>query len=181
MIDTGGSQDRNSNRAGTWRESGADTEATERCWLLACSPWLAQSAFLSIPEPPAQGWRLPASLIKKMHVLSWVSLLSDDFSLCQVDVKLARPLLPQLAPFLMVAVNTRDLATLVLFCTVELRSGLYFCGRGSFGAESFTFRSSLCYLKPLFFVIVVIKISLPSLGQHHFPGQLMAEGNRKTH
>jgi hypothetical protein len=43
---TEGSQDRNLNRAGTWQEAGADVEAVEGCHLLACSPWLAQSAFL---------------------------------------------------------------------------------------------------------------------------------------
>jgi hypothetical protein len=45
LFVTEGSQYRNSNRAGTWRQ-----ELMQRPWkkasLLACSTWLAQSAFL---------------------------------------------------------------------------------------------------------------------------------------
>lgn len=37
-------------------EAGADAEATEECRLLACSPRLAQSAFLPHPGPPVQEW-----------------------------------------------------------------------------------------------------------------------------
>ena len=35
-------------------EAGADAEAMKECCLLACFPWLAQSAFLQNPGPPAQ-------------------------------------------------------------------------------------------------------------------------------
>lgn len=48
----GGSQGRNSSRAGTWG-AGADTEAMEWCCLLACIPLLTQPAFLENPGPPA--------------------------------------------------------------------------------------------------------------------------------
>jgi hypothetical protein len=41
-----GSQDRNSNRAGTWRQELMGRSWRDAaCWL-ACSPWLAQCAFL---------------------------------------------------------------------------------------------------------------------------------------
>ena len=44
LFNTEGRQDRDSNRAGTWRQ-----ELMQRPWgccSLACSSWLAQSAFL---------------------------------------------------------------------------------------------------------------------------------------
>jgi hypothetical protein len=44
LFITKGSQDRNSHRAGTWRQEFA--EVMEGCCLLACFPWLAQLAFL---------------------------------------------------------------------------------------------------------------------------------------
>jgi len=37
------------------QKAGADAEAMEGCFLLACSPWLAQLVFLENPRPPAQG------------------------------------------------------------------------------------------------------------------------------
>jgi hypothetical protein len=37
-------------------EEGADTEAMEKCCLLACSTWLDQPAFLQNPGPTALGW-----------------------------------------------------------------------------------------------------------------------------
>ena len=77
-------------------EVGADAEAMEGCCLLAYS-----SCFPIEPRTTSPGWyqidgSLPhQSLIKKIpympvyslrrHFLSWVSLLSDDSSLCQVD------------------------------------------------------------------------------------------------
>jgi hypothetical protein len=71
--------------------------------------WLAHQGLLSLlsfttqdhqprDAPPTMGRTLPhQSLIKKMphspilqgHLLNWDSLLSGDFSLCQVDIKLA--------------------------------------------------------------------------------------------
>ena len=39
---------RTGNQAG--QEAGADAEAMEGCYLLACFPWLAQLAFLKNPE-----------------------------------------------------------------------------------------------------------------------------------
>jgi hypothetical protein len=36
------------------QEAGADAEAMEGCFLLACFPWLAQPAFFQNPRPPAQ-------------------------------------------------------------------------------------------------------------------------------
>jgi hypothetical protein len=36
-------------------QAGADAEATEQCYLLAYSLWLAQPAFLQNPGPPAWG------------------------------------------------------------------------------------------------------------------------------
>jgi hypothetical protein len=91
-------------------ESRADAEAMEECCLLACSLWLAQLASLYNPGPPSPGlapptasWTFPhQSLIKEMpyslsyspillkYFLNWASFLSDDSSLCQVDLKLAR-------------------------------------------------------------------------------------------
>jgi hypothetical protein len=49
------------------KEAGADAEAMERCYLLACFPWLAHLALLQNPRLPAQRWLHPqwalASLI----------------------------------------------------------------------------------------------------------------------
>lgn len=36
-------------------EVGAGAEATEGCWLLACSPWLPQPPFLKNPGPSGHG------------------------------------------------------------------------------------------------------------------------------
>jgi hypothetical protein len=93
-----GSQGRNSNRAGTWTQE------------LMLRPWRTAAYRLAPPGgPPAQGWHYPGwdgpflhqSLIEKMpyrlayspvswrHFLSWDSILSDDCSLCQIDIKLA--------------------------------------------------------------------------------------------
>jgi hypothetical protein len=56
-------------------EAGADAEAMEGCYLLACFPWLVQLAFLQNSVLPAWGWYHPQwaaptphpqSLIKKM-------------------------------------------------------------------------------------------------------------------
>jgi hypothetical protein len=49
------SQDRNSSRAGTWRQE-LMHKGMEVCCLLAYYPWLAQPAFLKNPGPPAEGW-----------------------------------------------------------------------------------------------------------------------------
>ena len=48
-------------------ETGANTETVEGCFLLACSPWFAQPAFIWNPgrtassgmAPPTMGWALP--------------------------------------------------------------------------------------------------------------------------
>jgi hypothetical protein len=83
------------------QEAGADAEAMERCYLLACFPWLAQLAFLKNPRLPAQGWHHPQwalppwSLIEKMphswiswrHFLKGSPFLCDNSSLCQVDTQ----------------------------------------------------------------------------------------------
>ena len=63
------------------------------CFHVSC-PWVAQ---------PTMGWfllyhsisRLAYCLILWRHFLSWDSLLSDDSSLCQVDIKLASALSPE--------------------------------------------------------------------------------------
>jgi hypothetical protein len=83
-------------------EAGADAETTEECCLVACSSWLAQPVFLKKPGPPASDgttckglgnpqWRslingLDYSLTIWKHFVNWGSLLSDDLSLCQIDV-----------------------------------------------------------------------------------------------
>jgi len=41
------------------QEAGADAEAREGCYLLACFPWLAQLVFLENPRLPAQEWYHP--------------------------------------------------------------------------------------------------------------------------
>jgi hypothetical protein len=50
----------------TGQEAGADAEAMEGCYLLACFPWLAQLALIIEPEtislgmaPPTMGWAPP--------------------------------------------------------------------------------------------------------------------------
>lgn len=40
-------------------EGGIEAEASEGCCLLACLPWLAQSALMRNPGPPARGWYHP--------------------------------------------------------------------------------------------------------------------------
>jgi hypothetical protein len=64
--------------------------------------WLSQCAFLWNPGSPSQGWNHPQSVIIKKMFFLWACLqpdlmeafpqlrllLSDDSSLCQVDIKL---------------------------------------------------------------------------------------------
>jgi hypothetical protein len=79
------------------QEAGADAEAMEGCYLLACFSWLAQLAESRTTSPGhhPQG-ALPAlSLIEKMpynwiswrHLLKGGSFLCDNSSLCQVDTQ----------------------------------------------------------------------------------------------
>jgi hypothetical protein len=54
-------------RQGRNLEAGADAEAMERCYSLACSPWLSQPVFLQIQGMALRtmAWALP-HLIKKI-------------------------------------------------------------------------------------------------------------------
>ena len=45
------------------QEAGADAEAMEGCFLLACFPWLAQPARLQNPRLTAQGWPRPQGVL----------------------------------------------------------------------------------------------------------------------
>ena len=93
---------------GRYLEAGADAEAIEGCCFLACSPWLAQPAFLENPEtpapgmaPPTMGWAFPFQYLffKKNSLHDFQQLhLMEAFSqlrfpsfrcLCQADIKLA--------------------------------------------------------------------------------------------
>jgi hypothetical protein len=71
--------------------------------ITACSGCFLIQSWTASPgmAPPTMHWALPhQSLIKKMpyrfafslilqgHCLGWIFLLSDDFSLCQVDIKI---------------------------------------------------------------------------------------------
>ena len=83
---TEGSQDRNSNRCSNL-EVGADAEATEEGYLLACSLWLAQSVCLQNPEWPVQArhhpqWAAPRqSVIEKiLYRLAYSLILWRHFS-----------------------------------------------------------------------------------------------------
>jgi hypothetical protein len=100
-----GSQGRTSCRAGTWRQ-----ELMQRPWRGAAF-WLASHGLLNLlsyrtQDPQHRGGTThsglgpPTLITKKMlyiayglmlwrHFLSWGSLLSDNSSLCQVDIKLA--------------------------------------------------------------------------------------------
>ena len=86
-------------------EAGAATEATEGRCLLACSVFFLIEPRTNSPGlvPPTMGWALrpwslrkgptglPAAWFHRRGIfLSWGSLLSDDSSLCQVDIKLAQ-------------------------------------------------------------------------------------------
>jgi hypothetical protein len=76
------------------QEAGADAEAMDRYYLLACFPWLVQLAFICNPRLPSQRYyhlqgALPAwSLIEKMpfswiswrHFFTWSSFLCDNYS-----------------------------------------------------------------------------------------------------
>jgi hypothetical protein len=90
-------------RSGTQagQEAGADAEAMEGCYLLACSACFLIEPKTTSPEmvPPTRGppiW----SLIEKMpyswnswrHFPNWSSFLCDNSSLRQVDTKLASTL-----------------------------------------------------------------------------------------
>jgi hypothetical protein len=82
------------------QEAGADAEAMEGCYLLACLLWLAQPAFLQNPRLPAQRWSHPQGAL----ITNWENALQLDLmeefpqlkllslwylQLCQVDTKLA--------------------------------------------------------------------------------------------
>ena len=103
-----GSQDRNSSKAETWRQEPLLQSpwrgAAYGLFPLACSACLLIEPRTTSPGvvSPTMCWTLShPSLIKKMsykHVyspvlwrrfLNWGSFLSDDFSLCQVDIKLS--------------------------------------------------------------------------------------------
>jgi hypothetical protein len=103
-----GSQDWISNRVGSWKQ---ELIYRPRRWVVY---WLVTHGLLSLLSyrtkttrpgmaPPITGWALPHQLlIKEMpyslacspvlwrHFLNWGSLLSDDYSLCQVDRNRAR-------------------------------------------------------------------------------------------
>ena len=81
-------------------EAGADVEAVEDCGLLACSLWLAPLHSYRTQDhlhstgiaPSTTGWPRPRQLlIKKMTCLQPYLkdkvIFSDDFSLCQVDIR----------------------------------------------------------------------------------------------
>lgn len=77
--------------------------------LLACSPWSAQSSFLTEPRSTSPGmasptvvrvlshqslnkkvtYRFPCSLNLRMHFLNWGSFVSIKSSLCQTNIKLS--------------------------------------------------------------------------------------------
>lgn len=93
-------------------------------WLLY--PWLCQSASLEKSAPLTHGWNYPEltetctiwlinnkisySLILWSHFLSWGSLLFDESSLCQLDIKLAR-ILTQKQLWICTHIQTLDLPT----------------------------------------------------------------------
>jgi len=37
-------------------EAGSDAEAAKECYILACSPWLAQSAFCRMQDQQSREW-----------------------------------------------------------------------------------------------------------------------------
>ena len=77
-------------------EARADTDTMEECCLSDCSPH-----FLMEPRTTRQEWYSPIAISNKMscrlsytlisqgYFLNWGSLLSDDSSLCQANIKLA--------------------------------------------------------------------------------------------
>ena len=93
------SQDRNSNREGTWRQE-LITEVMEECCLVVCSSIACPACFLIEPRggttsnglgPPLSitSYEMSYSQILWRHFLSRGSLLSDNSRLCQVDIKLS--------------------------------------------------------------------------------------------
>jgi hypothetical protein len=104
-----GSQKRNSNRSGTWRQELMQRPRGSAVYCLVLHG-LLRLHFLIGPRTtstgiaaPTMGWALPhQSLIKKMfymtayrqtlwrHFLNSGCLLSDDPRFCQVDIKLFR-------------------------------------------------------------------------------------------
>jgi hypothetical protein len=96
---TEGSEDRNSNREGTWRQELID--GGHGGVLLSLLSYRPQDHSPGV-APPTMSWALPhQSLVKKMSYRLAYNLnlwryflnrgfpLSDDSTLCQVDVKLA--------------------------------------------------------------------------------------------
>jgi hypothetical protein len=88
----------------TGTSTGADTETMKEYHFLACSACSLIEPRTTSPgmAPPTMGWALThISIIKKMpyrlayslivwrHFLNWGSLLSNDFSVHQVDIKSA--------------------------------------------------------------------------------------------
>lgn len=64
-----------------------EAKAMEEGCLLACSPWFAQPAFLSIRRPPAQEWHYPQRLVPPTDMptgqqipFSWISLVCSTIN-----------------------------------------------------------------------------------------------------
>jgi hypothetical protein len=83
-------------RTGTYLGAGADAEAMEGCYLLACFPSIVQLAFeprTTSPgmAPPTMGWallllieKMPYSWISWRHFIKGSSFLCNNSSWCQV-------------------------------------------------------------------------------------------------
>jgi hypothetical protein len=122
LVITKGSQDWNSDRAGTWRQ-----ELMQRPWRvlltgllpLACSACCLIEPKTTSPgmAPPTLGWALPPwSLIEEMpyswiswrHFLKGGSCLCDNSSLCQVDTQTQPVQCPSRKEWMIVYVHTME-------------------------------------------------------------------------
>jgi hypothetical protein len=136
LFITKGSQDRNSSRAGTWRQ-----EPMQRQWRGAAY-WIASQAwsfcFLIEPvttcpgmPPPTMGYLLlHQSLIEKMsykldyslvswrHFLNCGSFLSDYYRLCQAKIKLVSiPMMYNITSFFKIIFSiSQSLNIAISFC-----------------------------------------------------------------
>jgi hypothetical protein len=75
------------NGLGTGLKAGAEAETMKECCLLACSPWLAQLAFLYNPgSPVCSGLDPPTSTINHENALTDLPVGQSEGSIFSIEI-----------------------------------------------------------------------------------------------